>query len=274
MGIGPNPSLIKKSKMPAPTLPRFGLFNTEARVFHSRCVDQDFQIGVWLPFSYAVNQEQTYPVLYVPDGEYAFPVAVGLLPTLIGSGEVPEMLVVGIAYHGITGWEEFGVLRDRDFCTQPFQSPPHQSRHLQYTYFFQEELFPLIETEYRALPQDRALFGFSSAGFFTLHMLFTQPGMFRRHIAASCTWPGAGEYFLSCAQQYAQVPTQPRADLYLAVGRLDEGQLPGFTQLTETLTNGSYPNLRVCSQVFEEEGHSAGVIGNAFLHGLKTVFRN
>jgi len=123
------------------TSPRFNLFNTESQVFHSHCTDQDFQIGVWLPFSYLSNPDRAFPVLYVPDGEYAFPAAAGLAPTLIGTGEVPEMLIVGIAYQGITGWGELGVLRDRDFCTQPFQSPPHQTRRAQYTRFFQEELF-------------------------------------------------------------------------------------------------------------------------------------
>lgn len=259
--------------MPSPTLPRFGLFNTEARIFHSTFAGQDFQIGVWFPFSYAGSPERTYPVLYVPDGEYAFPLAAGLIPTLMGSGEVPEMIVVGIAYHGIADWGEFGVLRDRDFCTQPFQSPPHQTRHAQYTRFFQEELFPLIETHYRASPQERAVFGFSSAGFFALHMLLTQPGMFRRHVAASCTWPGAGEYFLQCAQQYAQLPAHPPAELYLAVGRKDEGQVGNFNRLTETLAGAQHPNLRLTSQVFEDEGHSAGVIGNTFLSGLKAVFK-
>jgi predicted alpha/beta superfamily hydrolase len=259
--------------MPEPALPRFGLFNTEARMIHSTCADQDFQIGVWFPFSYAGSKDQTYPVLYVPDGEYAFPAVAGLLPTLMGSGEVPEMIVVGIAYQGITDWGEFGVLRDRDFCTQRFQAPRHQTRHTQYTRFYQDELFPLIESHYRASPQDRALFGFSSAGFFTLHMLFTQPGMFRRHVAASCTWPGAGEFFLKCAQQYAESPVHPPADLYLAVGSLDEGQVPGFTQLAETLANGHYPNLRMSSRIFEGEGHSSGVIANSFLCGLKAVFK-
>jgi predicted alpha/beta superfamily hydrolase len=258
--------------MAEPTMQRFSLFNTEARIFHSTCVNEDFQIGVWLPFSYTTHREQAYPVLYVPDGEYAFPVAAGLTPTLMGAGEVPEMLVVGIAYHGITSWEEFGVLRDRDFCTQAFLSPPHQTRHTQYTRFFQEEIFPMIETQYRVLPQERALYGFSSAGFFALHMLFTQPGMFQRTIAASCTWPGAGEYFVQCAQQYSQ-SQQPPADLYLAVGSLDEGQLPGFTKLTDILTIGTYPNLRVVTQIFEGEGHSAGVIGNSFLRGVKAVFK-
>jgi predicted alpha/beta superfamily hydrolase len=260
--------------MSEPALPRFGLFNTEARIVHSGCVDQDFQIGVWFPFSYAGSQDRTYPVLYVPDGEFAFPLAVGLIPTMMGAGEVPEMIMVGIAYHGITDWGEFGVLHDRDFCTQPFQSPPHDTRHTQYTRFFQEELFPLIEANYRASSQDRALFGFSSAGFFTLHMLFTQPGMFRRYVAASCTWPGAGEYFLQCAQQYAQGSVHPPVNLYLSVGSLDEGQLLGFNKLTETLANGHYPNLRMNSQVFEGEGHSAGVIAQTFLSGLKAVFHD
>ncbi len=259
--------------MPEPTLPRFGLFNTEARILHSDCANQDFQIGVWFPFSYAGSKTRIFPVLYVPDGEYAFPVAVGLIPTLMGSGEVPEMIVVGISYHGITDWGEFGVLRDRDFCTQPFQSPPYETRHTQYTCFFQDELFPLIESQYRASPQDRALFGFSSAGFFTLHMLFTQPGMFRRHIAAGCTWPGAGEYFFQLAQHYAEGSLHPPVNLYLSVGSLDEGQLPGFHKLTETLVSGHYPNLRMNSQVLEGEGHSAGVIAQTFLSGLKAVFQ-
>ena len=258
------------------TPPRFGLFNTEALVYHSASTDQDYQIGVWLPFSYATSRERAYPVLYVPDGEYAFAVAAGLMPTLMGEGEVPEIIMVGIAYHGFAGWwgefAEYGVLRDRDFCTQRLQSPPHQTRHEQYTRFYRNELFPLVETRYRVLPQERAVFGFSSAGFFALHMLFTQPGMFRRHVAASCTWAGADEYLLQCALQYSR-SGQPPTDLYLAVGGLDTGQIPGFTTLAETLTSGSFPDLRVVTQVFDGEGHTAGVIGNTFLRGMKAVFR-
>ena len=254
------------------TLPRFTLFNTEARIFHSKAAEQDFQIGVWLPFSYA-NADRRFPVLYVPDGEYAFPAAAGLMPTLMGAGEVPEMIVVGIAYHGISGWGEFGLLRDRDFCIQQFQAPEQKTRHKQYKTFFREELFPLIEANYRTNPQDRAIFGFSSAGFFAMHMLLTQQGMFQKHIAASCTWPGADEYFLECARHYTDLPDPPPSVLFLSVGDKDENQLPGFKKLTETFTNDLYPNLRVISRIFEGEGHSAGVIGKTFLEGLKAVFQ-
>jgi len=270
--LSPTMMIQKGAFMTETELPRFGLFNTEAHIFYSKATDQHFQIGVWFPFSYA-GSERTFPVLYVPDGEFAFPTVAGLMPTLMGAGEVPEMIVVGISYHGISSWGEFGVLRDRDFCTQQFQSPPHESRHAQYTRFYLDELFPLIETHYKADPQERALFGFSSAGFFTLHMLLTQPGMFRRHVAASCTWPGAGEYFADCARKYAEDHLHPPADLFLAVGSRDEEQLPGFRKLTELMANGSYPNIRLNSQVFDGEGHSAGMIAKTFLVGLKTVLQ-
>jgi uncharacterized protein len=253
-------------------LPSFGLFNTEARVFHSNCLNQDFQIGVWFPFSYFTS-DQNFPVLFVPDGEYAFPAVVGLIPTLIGAGEAPEMLVVGISYHGISGWQEFGTLRDRNFCTQPFQAPESESRHVQYTRFFQDELFPLVESHYRVDVRERALFGFSSAGFFALHMMLTQPGMFRRHIAASCTWPGAGEYFLECAQRYAEGPAAPPTDLYLAVGRRDEEQVPCFHQLVAYLSSDQFHNLRLVSKEEDGEGHTAGMIGKTILEGLRTVFK-
>ena len=253
-------------------LASFALFNTEARIFHSVMLIQDFQIGVWFPFSY-FNSDQAYPVLFVPDGEYAFPAVVGVIPTLIGAGEVPELLVVGIAYQGISGWQEFGTLRDRDLCTQQFQGPGIESRHAQYTRFFQEELFPLVEKHYRVNGSDRAIIGFSSAGFFSLEMLFTQPGMFRRHIAASCTWPGAGEYFLKCAQHYAEGPAHPQTDLYLAVGSQDEEQVPRFNQLLEYMNKEKLPNLRLTGRVFEEEGHTAGMIGKTILAGLRTVFK-
>jgi predicted alpha/beta superfamily hydrolase len=252
--------------------PRFGLFNTEERIIHSACVGQDFQIGIWLPFSYA-GSDRRYPVLYVPDGEFAFGLATGMMPILIGTQEVPELIVVGIAYHGISGWQEHGVLRDQDLVAPGFQQPGAESRLGAFTDFFKTELFPLIETEYRGSPEDRAIFGFSSGGFFALHSLLTQPGMFRRAIAASCVWPRADEYLLNCEQQYAAQP-HPMADLYLSVGELDREQLPGFQKLADRLRGRNDPCLRLSTEIFDGEGHNAGVLAKTFLYGARAVYKD
>ena len=182
------------------SLPRFGLFNTEARVIHSESVGQDF------------------------------------LPSI-------------------------------------FQNPPAESRLASFTDFFKHELFPLIETEYHGSPQDRALFGFSSGGFFTVHTMLTQPGMFRRYIAASCTWPKADDYLLNCERQYAAQPAHPPTDLYLSVGGLEGELLPGFRKLTQTLQGRRYPGLRLVTQIWEGETHNSGVLAKTFLEGVRAVLR-
>jgi predicted alpha/beta superfamily hydrolase len=256
--------------MPAQPLPRFGIFKTEARVIHSESVNQDYEVGVWLPFSYGVT-DRAYPVLYVPDGEFVFPAVMGLMPTHMGSGAVPEMIVVGIGYHAISTWEEFSDLRYRDFLPQCDLPPEKTSRLAQYVNFYQRELFPLIEREYRASAGDRAIYGFSCGGMFALQMLLTQPGMFRRHVAASCYWSQA--YLTERLQEYAGRPARPPVDLFLAVGGLEEGMLPGFRAITETLGNGQYPEVRLTTRVFEGEDHSAGVIANTFLVGTREVFK-
>jgi predicted alpha/beta superfamily hydrolase len=252
---------------------RFGLFNTEARIIKSICVGEEYQIGIWLPFSYS-SSNQTYPVLYVTDGDYAFGLAAGLIPTLIGTQDIPEILVVGIGYNHLSNYDEFAKLRARDMLPPGFVHAPADSHTPQFMAFLEQELFPLIETEYRGSPDERALYGFSVGGFFTLYALLTRSDLFRRYIAASCTWPPADAYLLTCEQQYANRPLRPSANVYFSVGGLEEDQLPGFKTLTETLRKRNYPDLRLDAQIIEGEKHSAGVIAHTFLNGVRSVFKS
>ena len=264
--------IINRRKMTG-SYSRFRLFNTEARIIKSVWVGEEYQIGIWLPFSYA-SSNQTYPVLYVTDGDYAFGLATGLIPTLIGTQEIPEILVVGISYNHLSNYDEFGTLRSRDMLPPGFVHAPPAARTDQFIAFLEKELFPLIEMEYRGSPKERALFGFSVGGFFTLYTLFTRPDLFQRYIAASCTWAGADEYLLTCEQQYANQSIHPPANLDLSVGGLEEDQLPGFKTLTETLGERDYPDLKLNTQIITDEKHSAGVIAYSFLYGVRTVFKS
>ncbi len=257
----------------AEAISRFGLFNTEARILKSAHIGEEYQIGVWLPFSHAIS-DQTYPVLYVTDGDYAFGLATGLIPTLIGTKEIPEILVVGIGYNHLSGYDAFERLRARDMLPPGFVHAPADSRTPQFIAFLEKELFPLVETAYRGSPDERALTGFSVGGFFTLYTLFTRPDLFRGYVAASCTWPGADAYLLACEQRYANQPEHLPANLYFSVGGLEDDQLPGFNTLVETLRKRNYPGLRLEAQVLEGERHSAGVIANTFLNGVRSVFNS
>ncbi len=252
--------------------PRFGLLCTESRILHSECVGEEYRIGIWTPYSY-LGSEKSYPVLYIPDGDFAFSIAHGLLPPMLNLQEIPEMIVVGIGYNLISSYWELGQVRDRDLVTAQFLKDPSKTRNRQYADFFERELIPTIETHYRVDPANRALYGFSSSGFFAMQMFFTRPGLFRRTIAASCTWPGADRVMLDYEEQYARQPSHPPADLFLAVGGLEDDQLPGFHALAGALRQRDYPDLKLATRIVEGERHGAGVITQAMLHGLRAVFQ-
>ena len=79
--------------------PEVTLFSTEIRTIHSKIVNQDFEIYISLPYTYS-QSKTTYPVLFNLDANMSFGITenvVHILSTL--NKEIPEMIVVGIAYN-------------------------------------------------------------------------------------------------------------------------------------------------------------------------------
>ena len=253
--------------------PRFGLFNTAQRIVHSVYTQRDYQVGIWFPFSYA-HSTTRYPVLYVLDGDYAFGLAVGVMPTLIGAGEAPEVIVVGIAYDGLRDWSEHALLREQDFCPSDLGQPSCVPKALPLSAFLQHELFPLVERDYRGLPEDRALFGFSAGGLYALQTLFVQPGLLRRCVAASCTWPGADDYLMKGEGANAAGTPDSEIDLFLAVGGRETEQLEGFGELAGRLSGQAHPHWRVTTTIYDGEGHGSGVLARSFVDGVRAIYRS
>ena len=73
------------------------------------------------------------------------------------------------------------TLRSRDLTLTSMEARPGSGRRL-VPGLYSTELTPFIESNYRAEPTDRAIFGYSDGGLFVLYALFSQPGTFRRYI--------------------------------------------------------------------------------------------
>ncbi len=147
---------------------------------------QVFQLRVSLPERYYDLDTTTYPVLYLLDGDYCFAMATDVLRYLNYSGEVPEMILVAIAYDSVKMASEGGKnMRVRDLTPSPAENRPGSGGAENFRRFVKEEVFPFIESNYRVAPGDRALWGHSLGGLFGLYVLFHSPEFFRRYIIVS-----------------------------------------------------------------------------------------
>ena len=264
------------------------LFNTEKRMFHSEIMNFDFQIYISLPYSYAYT-DTTYPVLFNLDANISFGITdnvVHILSTL--NKEIPEMVVVGIAYT-IKGIEDWAAWRCRDFrpTSHPEKDKAWQDRLTKasgrddivvasggadkFLAFIREELIPFIESNYR-ISSDRAISGVSASGLFTLYTLFQHPETFQRYFAGSpsISWDEPYMYKLekSLAASHKDLPVS----LFMCVGGLEsESYINNMNKMAELLRSRKYPNLELETVIFENETHGS-IYQAAISRALKMLY--
>ena len=265
------------------------LFNTEKRIIHSEYVNDDFEIFVSLPYRYS-NTDTTYPVLYCLDANIKF----GMISTVVNSQgslskEIPEIIVVGIAYP-MNGIEDWVIGRNRDFT--PTKQPEfemywvdrlskatgrddiviHSGQADQFMAFITKELIPFIETEYR-VSNDRAIHGTSLGGLFTLYALFKQPETFQRFYAGSPSIKWDEAYMYQLESDFAMNHTDLAVRLYMCVGGLERPvYIENMNKMDSLLHSRDYPNLEMKSIIFEDETHGSTVPAS-ISKGLKMLYK-
>src|SRR5687768_11860409 len=232
--------------------PRTALFGTEERTLFCPTLGREYHLSVALPDSY-MKSAQAYPVMYVLDGDFLFGMAAGLTRFSNWFRGVPEVIIVGISY-GMGSADEWGQVRERDFKIPEVRDAPRDSAANLFLAALTQEMIPFIDANYRTVPADRGLYGYSSSGFFVLYALFHQPHAFRRYISGSGDLYIAVPYVLQRdAQLVARDATKP-IHLYLSAGALEDDQFPYFDQLVAFFEQGNFPGLTLTSEIYAGEG--------------------
>lgn len=175
---------------------------------HSEAVDRPFHIYVRLPAEYDASSEQSYPVVYLLDGDSLFPILAAHHLFLTYDDGLPEAIVVGIAYGDFNSTVN---RRDVDFMAPAPELSPEEAGAPAFLDFLESELVPAIEQRYRADPSRRILFGQSHGGSFVLYTALANPDLFWGRIASNPSLRPEGSYF------HAEPATASRRDLGLVV---------------------------------------------------------
>jgi pimeloyl-ACP methyl ester carboxylesterase len=133
-----------------------------------------------------------------------------------------------------------------------------------------KELFPLIETNYKADPGNRSLIGCSLGGLITLYTLFTQPELFTGYVAASPAIGWDKEVLYKYEKTFSKKTVTNPIRVYLTEGDVERG-LAGFEICAAKLSGSNHANVSILSKVLDNTGHR-GTKSGTYSRGLQYIF--
>ena len=250
------------SEMQYPSVP---IARSELRCIRSSIVGQDYQVKIWLPDSYATTAN-LYPVLYLLDGDHAFAMATDIVQYLIYDSHIPEMVIASPAYGSKVLFADGGTnMRSRDLPPFPTQHTKMQPGGPAYLEFLEHEFIPFVESNYRTVPTDRTLWGYSFGSYFGLFALFQKPWLFHRYILVD----GIDERHFGIEEEYAAHHTELPVRLFLSGCPREDG--PEMSRFLDVLGKRNYSGLQAEYVDLNNIGHFA-VGAEGLVKGLVSVF--
>jgi len=153
--------------------------------FHSKILNNDRDVIVYLPPGYDTNKAKRYPIFYMHDGQNLFDGATSFIPgqewrvdevaqSLIAAGKIDPLIIVGIYNTGAERVNEYTAAQDPKYKAG--------GKADLYGHFLIEELKPFIDANYRTRKDagHTGLGGSSLGGLISLYLGLKYPNVFRR----------------------------------------------------------------------------------------------
>jgi predicted alpha/beta superfamily hydrolase len=195
--------------------------------FHSKILNNDRDIMVYLPKDYEVRKKERFSVLYLNDGQNLFDGATSFIPgqewrvdetteALIAANEIEPIIVVGIYNMGKDRVDEYTPTLD-----ERIKRGGHADR---YGRMLVEELKPFIDATYRTSkdPKRTGLGGSSLGGLVSLYLGLKYPRVFTRLAIASPSVWFADKQIIRYVESLS---SRPRVRIWLDIGT-KEGRNP------------------------------------------------
>jgi Predicted hydrolase of the alpha/beta superfamily len=188
----------------SPAPPPLALEGTASHHFQVPGSGRRYPLWVSLPASYDQQPERHYPVLFVTDAPWSFPIIHGLR-ALMGRGDArfDEFILVGLPpQEGLSLRDS----RSRDYTpTDPRQragfdpedyEAPEYGQAAAWRDAIEQQVLPLVASHYRADMHRKVYAGHSYGGLFGSYVLLTRPQLFDTYILGSPSlWFDQGEIF-------------------------------------------------------------------------------
>jgi len=242
---------------------KYSLYNTTTEFITSEIAADSFFILTSIPDDYYSNTRR-YPVLYVLDGDIAYGMAASIARYLQIGENIPELIVVGIGYGSLT--KSAAKKRRRDY------RPTETGGAENFLKFLYEELIPYIDANYRTIPGDRTINGYSLGGLFGLYTFFTRPETFKNYIIGSPNLSWDDYSIFKYEENSPEKIGDMQLNIFISVGskESEEKYFNPVDSLVTNLQKQNYSGVNLETKVFDGSTHLMGP-PEALTHGMISV---
>ncbi|MEM6807138.1 MAG: alpha/beta hydrolase-fold protein, partial [Bacteroidota bacterium] len=229
----------------------------------SKILNEKRKIKVYLPPSHQDSTLiESYPILYVLDGDWYFQMLTGIIEYSKGSFRMPEMIVVGISNNDRIK-ELTPSFASTDMFGNEIPGLENSGGGNAFIRFLKEELKPHIQTEYRA-GEFEIIAGHSFGGLLVNHIFTREQDMFNAYILIDPSFWWNGREQIRQTESFLQANPQLKSLLYF--GEADNAHtettnnaphIEAMDAYKLLIKNAPSENLSYQFDLFEGETHAS-----------------
>jgi predicted alpha/beta superfamily hydrolase len=246
---------------PAGTVKRFTLKST--------VLGEDRVVLIRTPVGYETNNVK-YPVLYMTDGDAHMGHTASSIEFLTRNGRISDLIIVGVTNTDRT--------RDLTPAKSTDKNPAGELRFPtaggadNFLKFFETELIPEIEKQYRVQPY-RIFAGHSFGGLFAIHALITKPGLFNSYVAVSPSLQFEKFEALNRAEEFLKSQKELNVTLFVSIGD-EPGRIgESFDKFKEALAKTNIKGFEWQAERLNDEDHGSVVLRSHYF-GLRKIYED
>jgi uncharacterized protein len=228
---------------------------------------EDRVVLVRTPAGYETNKV-SYPVLYMTDGDAHMGHTASTIEFLTQNGRISDLIVVGVTNTDRT--------RDLTPVKSTNKNPagelqfPTSGGADNFLKFFETELIPQIEKQYRVQPY-RILAGHSLGGLFAIHSMISKPGLFNSYVAVSPSLQWENGETLKRAEDFLKNQKELKATLFVSLGNEPGAIGESFDSFRELLSKTNITGFEWQAERMADEDHGSVVLRSHYF-GLRKVY--
>jgi len=233
----------------------------------SAVLGEDRIVLVRTPAGYESNKV-SYPVLYMTDGDGHMGHTASTIEFLTQNGRISDLIVVGVTNTDRT--RDLTPVKSTDKDPGGNLRFPTSGGADNFLKFFETELIPEIEKQYRVQPY-RIFAGHSLGGLFAIHTMITKPRLFNSYVAVSPSLQWENGEALKRAEDFLKNQKEFKATLFVSIGNEPGPIGESFDKFKDALSKSNIKGFEWQAERMADEDHGSVVLRSHYF-GLRKVF--